>query len=96
MSDIHMKGYILKLLAENGDGLWDYEIADSTLTAYGYTGAYWKGEVRLALTDLFSCGLTESVEDKVDDGTHFRADKLLIRYKLTNFGRERMQQTGLL
>ena len=90
-----MKGYILQLLAKNGEGMWDYEIADSTLAAYGYDGTYWKGEVRLALTDLFSCGLAESVEDKVDDGTFFQTDKLLVRYKLTDFGRERMQQTGL-
>ena len=96
MTELHMKGYILQLLSENGDGLWDYDIANSTLKAYGYSGGYWKGEVRLALTDLFSCGLAESVEDKIDDGSHFQSDKLLVRYKLTDFGRERMQQTGLL
>ena len=97
MTSLHMKGFILQLLAQKKDGgLWDYEIAEETLKAYGYEGDYWKGEVRLALTDLLSCGLAESIEDKIDDGSHFQAKKLLVCCKLTDFGRERMEQTGLL
>jgi hypothetical protein len=92
----HMKGFILRLLDQKDEGMWDYEIADETLSEYGYQGAYWKGEVRLALTDLYSGGLVEDLEDKIDDGTHFKADKLLVKYKLTAFGRERTKQTGIL
>ena len=61
----HMKGFILRLLDKKDEGMWDYEIADETLSEYGYQGAYWKGEVRLALTDLYSVGLVEDLEDKI-------------------------------
>lgn len=96
MAKIHMKGFILRRLEQSPSGMWDYEIADEVLSEYEYQGAYWKGEVRLALTDLYSGGLVEDLEDKLDDGTYFQADKLLVKYKLTEFGRERMKQTGLL
>jgi hypothetical protein len=96
MAEYHMKGFILRLLEKAKSGLWDYEIAKETLAEYGYSGAYWKGEVRLALTDLYSGGLVEDLEDRIDEGDRFAPGKLLVKYKLSDFGRERMVQTGLL
>lgn len=96
MKKLHMKGYILRLLDEYQDGLWDYEIAQKVMTEYQHSGDYWKGEVRATLTDLFSGALLEEVEDQLDDGKYFGVGKVLVKFKLSPFGRKRMVETGLL
>lgn len=96
MKKLHMKGFVLRLLNENENGLWDYEIAQRVLSEYGHSGAYWRGEVRATLTDLFSGALLEEVEDRLDNGEYFGADKVMVKFKLTPFGRRRMIETGLL
>ena len=96
MKRLHMKGFILRLLDENKDGLWDYEIAQKVLAEYRHSGDYWCGEVRATLTDLFSGALLEEIEDRLDDGEYFGAGKVLVKFKLTPFGRRRMIETGLL
>ncbi len=96
MAKLHMKGFILQLMHEHKEGLWDYDIMRQVLAEYHHTGAYWKGEVRVTLTDLFSGGLIEELEDKLDDDEHFGPGKVLVKFRLTGFGRERMIDTGLL
>ncbi|MCP4469137.1 MAG: hypothetical protein GY815_00360 [Gammaproteobacteria bacterium] len=96
MKKLHMKGYILCLLDEYRDGLWDYEIAQKVLAEYRHSGDYWLGEIRVTLTDLFSGALLEEVEDRLDDGEYFGAGKILVKFRLTSFGRKRMIETGLL
>ena len=96
MAKLHMKGYLLCLLDEHRDGLWDYEIAQKMLAEYQHSGAYWHGEIRASLTDLFSGALLEEVEDRLDDGEYFGAGKVLVKFKLSPFGRKRMLETGLL
>ncbi len=95
MKKLHMKGYILCILDEHRDGLWDYEIAQKVLAEYRHSGAYWHGEIRACLTDLFSGSLLEEVEDRLDDGEYFGAGKVLVKFRLTPFGRKRMTETGL-
>jgi hypothetical protein len=96
MKKLHMKGYILCLLDECEDGLWDYQIAQKVMTEFQHSGGYWNGEVRATLTDLFSGALLEEVEDRLDDGEYFGAGKVLVKFKLSPFGRKRMVETGLL
>ena len=96
MKKLHMKGYILRLLDEYRDGLWDYEIAQKVLAEFQHSGAYWNGEVRVTLVDLFSGALLEEVEDRLDDGEYFGVGKVLVKFKLSPFGRKRMVETGLL
>jgi len=96
MKRLHMKGFILRLLDQNKDGLWDYEIAQMVLAEYRHSGDYWCGEVRATLTDLFSGALLEEIEDRLDDSEYFGAGKVLVKFKLTPFGRKRMIETGLL
>ena len=97
-SDIHMKGYIMHQLHESQDGLWDYEIAGRVMKDYNVdkNKVFWDGEVRATLGDLYSGALIEHTEDKLDNGDHFGQDRVLNKYKLTSFGRQRMQDTGLL
>lgn len=94
---LHVKGRILQIVHEaSNDGIWDYEIANKILVEYNKSGAYWMGTVRVTLTDLYSSGLIDSVEEKIDDGTHFGSNKVLFKFKMTEFGIERMLDTNLL
>lgn len=95
MSELHMKGYMLRLLATGG-ARWDYEIADDVMSAYGLSGDYWYGTVRLTLTDLFSGGLLDEIETTIDPEKSFGEEKLLFKFGLNDFGRDRMRQSGLL
>lgn len=95
MAKMHLKGHMLQLM-ERGGPLWDYEIADAVMTEYGLSGDYWYGTVRLTLTDLFSAGLIEEIETTVDPEKSFGAEKLLFKFALSDFGRDRMRQSGLL
>lgn len=95
MSKLHMKAYMLRLLQERGE-MWDYDLANEVMREYELSGDYWYGTVRLTLTDLFSGGLVNEVETTVDPEKSFGREKVLFRFALTEFGLERMQQTGLL
>ena len=95
MAKLHMKGYLLCLLDEHRNGLWDYEIAQKVLAEYQHSGTYWHGVIRASLTDLFSGALLEEVEDRLDDGEYFGAGKVLVKFKLSPFGHKRMVETGL-
>ncbi len=91
-----LKGFILRLLADARDGgLWDHVILQAVFDEYGRAGNYWKGEVRASLTDLYSSALIEELEDDLDDGTHFGEGKILMRFKLSPLGAERLTATGL-
>lgn len=89
---LHMKGYILQLLAD-GDGLWDGDIAHRTCIEYGKPeDEYWTGSIRAILADLYSGGLVQTPEDTLDEAT----GKVHFRYVITEFGRQRMADTGLI
>ena len=94
MSALHMKGYILRLFADRGP-LWDDEVAEAVSSEYGVSGAYWLGTVRLTLTDLYAGGLIGELEATVDPSRTQGEERVLFRYELTAFGRERMAQSGL-
>jgi hypothetical protein len=95
MSKLHIKGYILQTLKRRPEGLWDHELADQVLKEYGLQGAYWRGTVRATLTDLHTGGLVEEIDQALDDGSHFGNGKVLLKFRLSPFGLERMQDTGL-
>jgi hypothetical protein len=94
MSDLHIKGYMLELLGSNG-AMWDYDVADAVMQEYDLSGDYWYGTVRLTLTDLFSSGLLDELETAIDPEKSGGKEKLLFKFALNDFGRERMRQSGL-
>ncbi|RLA05722.1 MAG: hypothetical protein DRQ59_15820 [Gammaproteobacteria bacterium] len=96
MTKLHMKGFVLRLLEESREGLWDYEIAAKVLEEFHHTGDYWRGEVRATLTDLFSGALLEEIEDRMDEEEYFGVGKISVKFRLSAFGRQRMVETGLL
>ncbi len=95
MPKIHIKGRILQLL-ERSNVLWDHEISEVILKEYALKGAYWTGTIRMTLTDLHAGGLIDHLESHLDPKSPKGSEKLLNRYRLNNFGRERMRQTGLM
>lgn len=92
---LHIKGYMLRLLHERGE-MWDYDVANEVMDAFGLTGEYWHGTVRLTLTDLFSGGLLTEVDTAVNPKRSHGRVKILFRFALTEFGVARMEQTGML
>jgi hypothetical protein len=95
MAKLHIKGRILQLFEERGP-LWDYEVFELVAAEYGEVeGQYWYDTLRLVLADLYSSGLTTSIEETLDPGKSFGVEKILFRFELTAFGRERMRHTGL-
>ncbi|MGH3949636.1 MAG: hypothetical protein ACRDSE_11000 [Pseudonocardiaceae bacterium] len=95
MSEMHIKGYIMQLIARH-QTMWDYDVAATVMRTYGLSGDYWYGTVRLTLTDLFSGGLLDELDTTIDPEKSFGEEKLLVKFGLNDFGRERMRQTGLL
>jgi hypothetical protein len=95
MSKVHMKGRLLQILEAEG-AMWDYDLAERMLTEYGQEGEYWYGTIRVTLTDLYSGGLLEVLEEALDPEKSYGKEKVLFKFGLTEFGRQRMADTGLL
>ncbi|MDN5857186.1 MAG: hypothetical protein L0H84_01060 [Pseudonocardia sp.] len=95
MSTMHIKGHMLQTLAKS-EAMWDYEIAEDVMGEYGLSGAYWYGTVRLTIADLYSGGLLDEVETTIDPAKSLGEEKLLTKYRLNDFGRTRMRQSGLM
>lgn len=92
---LHQKAYLLVELSK-ADSTWDYQLVEKALKEYNVSGLRWVNTFRVALDELAAAGLANSTEKKLDDGTHVDADKVLFKYQLTEFGRTRMRETGLL
>ena len=95
MQQVHIKGRLLQLLAE--EPRWDHELAAQVAEEYPEAqGQYWADTVRLNLADLHSGGLIYHVEEAVDPSKTYGQEKLLCRFALSDFGRRRAVESGLL
>ncbi|HLE99739.1 MAG TPA: hypothetical protein VI540_07550 [Gaiellaceae bacterium] len=95
MSQIHVKGRLLQILAESG-AQWDYELFERIAREYAEVeGEYWYDTIRLNLADLYSSGLITEVDEALDPSKSFGREKILLRFEVTSFGRERMAQSDL-
>ncbi|MEZ5523733.1 MAG: hypothetical protein R3E62_02025 [Pseudomonadales bacterium] len=92
---LHQKGFLLVELNKVTE-CWDYELIDKALVEYNVKGARWVNTFRVALDELSAAGLTMITDKKLDDGSRVGIDKVLFRFRLTDFGRTRLQETGLL
>ena len=92
---LHKKAYLLVQLSKT-DNVWDYELIDKALEEYNHSGSHWINTFRVTLDELSAAGLINSSDKKLDDGSRIGPDKVLFKYYLTEFGRTRMRETGLL
>jgi hypothetical protein len=92
---MHIKGRLLQMM-QSGKPEWDYDLADAIISEYGHPdNEYRHGTIRMTLTDLFSTGLIEPSEEKIDPEKSHGKEKLLFKFVLTEFGLERMKDTKL-
>ncbi|MDX1366428.1 hypothetical protein [Pseudomonas sp.] len=97
MKQLHMKGRILQLINDQLDaGLWDWQVSNILEREYAISGSYWRGTTRVTLTDLYSSGIIESVEEQLDEQGYFGLGKVLFKFRLSDFGRQRMRDTALI
>lgn len=88
---LHHKGFILVLL-EKVQLQWDSVLVEAALKEYALNGKYWENHFRIILDELASAGLIIREDHSLDPVT----DRLMFKYALSDFGRERMHDTGLL
>lgn len=97
MKRLHMKGRILQLINDQLEqGLWDWQVSNILEREYAISGPYWRGTTRVTLTDLYSSGIIESVEEQLDEQAYFGLGKVLFKFRLSDFGRQRMRDTALI
>jgi len=90
---LHQKGFLLVALSKNNT-LWDDELIVQAFIEYNIFGDYSEKTIRIALDELSAAGLITRVEEKLE--MNKQREKLLFRYQLSDFGRARMIDTGLL
>ena len=76
--------------------LWDFELIQRALVEYELQGHYWINHFSIALDELASAGLINRIGHRLDDGEAIAKDRLLFKFALSDFGRQRMLDTGLL
>ncbi len=92
---LHQKGFLLVALSR-ADSQWDHELVAAAMAQYGLAGRRWVNTLRVALEELAAAGLVARIGEQLDDGGHAGAGKVLFNYRLSEFGRTRMRDTGLL
>lgn len=90
---LHQKGFLLVEL-NSVAGLWDEELIARALSEYGHSGEYWENSIRVALDELAAAGLIKRLQT---DLKNVRGKPMLtFFYAVTDFGKTRMMDTGLL
>ena len=84
-----IKGFLLQSLSRSGDR-WDDSLIDEAFVEYGLSGRQWRNTLSVALDELASAGLTERRDFRLS------GEMLGFCYRLSDFGRQRMRDTGLL
>ncbi len=90
---LHQKAFLLVTFSRVTDA-WDYQIIPAVLAEYGLSGGYWENNLRVALDELAAAGLISRIDQKLE--TIAGKPRLLFHYRLSDFGRSRMLDTGLL
>jgi hypothetical protein len=90
---LHQKGFLLVELSQHSS-LWDDHLIRKAMKEYALSGQYWENNLRVALDELAAAGLITRLEEKLE--SFGDDDVLMFRYALSDFGRTRMVDTGLL
>jgi DNA-binding transcriptional regulator PaaX len=90
---LHQKGFLLVTLSQQAN-MWEQQLIALTFAEYSLAGAYQEKTIRMALDELSAAGLIKRIEEKL--AQHASQQQLQFRYQLSDFGRVRMIDTGLL
>lgn len=90
---LHQKGFLLVEL-NSVEGMWDEDLIARTLREYGHSGEYWENSIRIALDELAAAGVIARLQSNLK--TIRGKPMLTFFYAVTEFGRTRMMDTGLL
>ena len=90
---LHQKGFLLVELSKV-ESVWDLVLIHKALQEYHLKGEYWENHFRVAFDELAAAGLIKRLEARLVT-VHSKA-VLSFHYQLTEFGRARMLDTGLL
>ncbi len=90
---LHQKGYLLVELSKV-ESMWDDVLIAMTLREYGHEGVYWENNIRVALDELAAAGIISRLHARLEP-MHGKPT-LEFCYKLSDFGKARMIDTGLL
>lgn len=90
---LHQKGFLLTELSKVAH-MWDHQLIKNAFIEYGESGNFREKTIRIALDELSAAGLIKRIDEKLEttDGTV----KLMFNYQLSEFGKTRMVDTGLL
>ncbi|MEZ0270923.1 MAG: hypothetical protein ACAH18_02415 [Methylophilaceae bacterium] len=92
---LHQKGFLLVEISK-ATTIWDSDLITRALKEYGLNGSYWVNSLRVALDELAAAGLIVRIGSRLDDGKEIAPGALLFHWRLSEFGRTRMRDTGLL
>jgi hypothetical protein len=90
---IHQKGFLLIALSRANDS-WDDDLVQLAQGEYGLTGSSAINGLYVALNELAAAGLIMRIEEKLAGRATAQA-RLSFRYRISEFGRTRMLETGL-
>ena len=92
---LHQKAFLLVEISKVSS-IWDSDLIAQAMKEYGLSGKYWINSLRVALDELAAAGLIVRVSSRIDDGKKLLPGALLFHWRLSEFGRTRMRDTGLL
>lgn len=92
---LHQKGFLLVELSKH-QSIWDSDLIPKVMEEYKLSGDYWFKSTCVTLDELAAAGLIARIDSRLDDGLFASKPRVIFKYQLTDFGRARMQSTGLL
>lgn len=92
---LHQKGFLLIELSKH-ESIWDSDLIQTVLEEYNHHGAYWFKTTCVMLDELAAAGLVDRIDSRLDEHPPTAKERVMFKYRLTEFGRTRMSNTGLL
>ena len=92
---LHQKGFLLVEISKVSS-IWDSDLIEEAMKEYELSGTYWINSLRVALDELAAAGLIVRVSSRLDEGKKTAPGCLRFNWRLSEFGRTRMRDTGLL
>jgi hypothetical protein len=79
-------------LLYRGEDMWNYQIVEKMMDEYCLDSDYYRDSLNFDLVEVAASGFIISVDSDVDpDGTLFRKDALLSKYRITCLGKKQYE-----